>query len=52
VRTLVGEVRAGGLHIADWDGKNAQGAAVPSGTYFYRLEVGGWQETRSLTLVK
>lgn len=52
VRSLVSDVRGSGVHVVDWDGTTNDGQAVSSGTYFYRLEVGDWQETRSMTLVK
>jgi hypothetical protein len=44
--------RNGGLHVVSWDGTSEDGTAVASGTYFYRLEVGQWQDTRALVLVK
>ena len=52
VRSLVSDVRGSGVHVADWDGMNDAGQPVASGTYFYRLESGDSQETRSLTLIK
>jgi flagellar hook assembly protein FlgD len=52
VRNLVSDVKGSGVHVVEWDGVGNDGQAAPSGTYFYRLEVGDWQETRSMTLVK
>ncbi len=52
VRTLVDEAMAGGSHTAVWDGKDAGGASVSSGVYFYVLDVGGQRLTRKMVLLK
>lgn len=56
VITLVDEVRAAGSHQAQWNGRDAQGQAMPSGAYFARLQLTGPNSTTSLvtrlTLVK
>ena len=53
VRLLVdGTQHAAGKHSVIWDGRNDTGQPMPSGTYFYRLEAGGWGETKKITLVK
>ncbi|MCP4290943.1 MAG: T9SS type A sorting domain-containing protein [bacterium] len=41
-----------GQHEIHWDGLSSQGLAVPSGTYYYRLQAGSVDETRSMTLVR
>ena len=54
VRLLLdGNVQPGVHHVV-WDGRNAEGLSVGSGTYFYRLTVtpSGDQQTRPMTLVK
>ena len=54
VRLLLdGNVQPGVHHVV-WDGRNAKGLSVGSGTYFYRLTVtpSGDQQTRPMTLVK
>jgi len=47
-----GEVLTAGTHTATWTGRDSQGRAMPSGTYFYRLEAGGYSETRRMTLIR
>jgi flagellar hook capping protein FlgD/pre-peptidase len=38
VRTLANGALAAGRHDVSWDGRDARGNAMPSGTYFVRLE--------------
>ena len=52
VRTLVRQHQDQGDHAVQWDGRNAAGRAVPSGTYLYELKVGDRCETRKMTLLK
>jgi len=35
-----------------WDGRNAGGEQVSSGTYFYRLEAGDYSQTRKMVILK
>ena len=52
VRTLVqGDLQAG-HYVQAWDGRDAQGLPVPSGTYLYRLLQGAQQQTRKMQLLK
>lgn len=52
VATLVqGRVPAG-QHSVSWDGRNRFQNIVPTGMYFYRLQVGGSVKTRKLLLLK
>ncbi len=39
VRELVNGTISAGYHKVIWDGKNAEGMAVASGIYFYRIEI-------------
>lgn len=52
VRTLVAGERAGGPHIALWDGCADDGRVAPGGVYFYRLSGSGIDETRKMVLLK
>jgi len=45
--TLVNEVKNAGSYIVDFDG-----SSFPSGTYFYRLESGGFVSTKKMILIK
>ncbi|MCB0306120.1 MAG: T9SS type A sorting domain-containing protein [Calditrichaeota bacterium] len=52
---LVNERQAAGSYQVQWDGRDQAGSRVPSGTYFYRLEVNGrenFRQTRKMQLVK
>jgi choice-of-anchor B domain-containing protein len=52
VRTLVDTYQASGPHSTSWDGTNDDGAAVVSGVYFYRLQVGVLSDTKRMILLK
>ncbi len=54
---LVRVLRAGAREIAGphevvWDGTDATGRSVASGTYIYRLQAGEYRQTKAMTLVK
>jgi hypothetical protein len=52
VARLVDEALGAGPHTVDWDGRDAVGASMPSGTYFCRLTTSWGVETRKMTLVR
>jgi len=52
VATLLEEVLPAGKHQVTWNGLDEQGAPVPSGVYLYRLDAGGWSQTRRMVLMK
>jgi hypothetical protein len=52
VRTLHDAVGAAGAGALAWDGRDAAGAAVPAGTYLYRLESMGRSFQGKLTLIR
>jgi hypothetical protein len=51
-RLVDGEVTNSGRYEKIWDGRDETGRAVASGVYFYRLEAGGFTQTRKMTLIK
>jgi subtilisin family serine protease len=52
VQTLVSGHQNAGHHVANWDGTNAAGQRVASGTYFYRLHADGFEETKRLVRLR
>ncbi len=53
VRVLVsGQWETGGVHHVSWNGRDDEGGSLPSGVYFYRLEVGGEVLTKRMVLLK
>jgi subtilisin family serine protease len=52
VRQLVDGVRPAGANEAQWDGRDQQGRAVASGTYFARLQSGSASSVKSMVLVR
>ena len=52
VKYLEDGLRSEGRHEVHWNGLNSRGMAVPSGTYFYRLQAGSVDQTRSMVLVR
>jgi len=52
VRTLLNSYLAAGNRVVSWDGRDDRGRALPSGTYFLRLQGGGSYLSRTVNLVK
>lgn len=52
VRVLVDEPRDAGSFTATWDGTDASGRRVASGVYLYRIQAGGFSDTRRMLLLK
>ena len=52
VTNLVHETQLAGRREAIWNGLNDRGWQVPTGAYFYRLEVDGFCATRRMTLIR
>ena len=52
VATLVEGTRPAGTYQTAWDGRDAQGQAVSSGTYIVRLDAAGQQASRKMILIQ
>jgi hypothetical protein len=52
VTTLVNGSLSSGGHRVMWNGRDAEGNAVGSGVYFYRLDAGNFSQTKKMLLVK
>jgi hypothetical protein len=52
VRTLVDRAESPGFHSVVWDGRDARGAPVGSGVYFYRIDAGSFRADRKMVLLK
>jgi hypothetical protein len=52
VSVPVNGFQSAGIHTFDWQAVDAQGHALPSGVYFYRLEAGSRILTRRMTLLR
>lgn len=52
VRTLVDRSYAPGSYFHVWDGKDSRNVSAPSGTYFLRMNAGGYIDTKKMTLIK
>lgn len=52
VRTLTSRKFATGSHILIWNGKNDNGATVPSGAYFMRMEAGNFTQVKKMLFLK
>ena len=52
VATLFDGLQAAGPQSVVWDGRDANGQSLASGTYFYRIDADGFSETRKMVMVK
>ncbi|HXF58677.1 MAG TPA: FlgD immunoglobulin-like domain containing protein, partial [Candidatus Saccharimonadales bacterium] len=52
VRILADTEMAAGSHRVPWDGTDAAGRAVGSGTYLYRLDAAGFTRSRKMVLLR
>ncbi len=49
---LLDDVKMTGTYELRWNGKNNNGQQIASGTYFYRLESGGFSTTKKMVLLR
>jgi hypothetical protein len=52
VRVVTDTEMAAGSHRVPWDGTDAVGRAVASGTYLYRLDAAGFTQSRKMVLLR
>jgi hypothetical protein len=52
VRTLIDAYQSAGEHAVTWDGRDAIGARVSNGTYFYQLQWNGQRRTGRVLVVR
>ncbi len=52
VKTVVNEYKPMGEYDVVWDGKDDNGVAVSSGTYFYHLKIGDFVSSKKMLLLK
>ena len=52
ISLLLNESRTAGRHEVVWNGTDDSGSTLPSGVYFARVEAGGEQSVRKITLAK
>lgn len=52
VKTLIKAKQSAGLHSVNWNGTDAFGKTVSSGTYFYKLIAGDFIDTKKMMLLK
>lgn len=52
IRTLQAGQLAPGRYTSLWDGRNDAGQVVATGFYIYRIQMGEWQASRKMSLIK
>ncbi len=52
IRTLIDQRKDAGRFHIEWNGKDSNGATVPSGLYFYRMHTAGYTATRKMILLR
>lgn len=52
VATIVDRQLLAGKHHVEWNGANSRGKFVPSGIYFYRIQVGEFEEVKKMVILK
>jgi hypothetical protein len=52
VVALVNQIEPGGVHDAQWDGRDGRGRPAGSGVYFCRLETSSFSQTKKMLLLR
>lgn len=52
IKILVDDYQTAGYHTLQWDGTDAEGRALPSGVYVYRLQTKEFSDTKKLIMLK
>jgi len=52
VRTLVDTPQLAGPRSVQWDGRDDRGRVASTGIYFYRIDIGSWNENRKMLKVR
>lgn len=52
IKTLVSAAQSAGQYEINWDGKNSQNEAVPSGIYWYQIRANAFTFTRKMVLAR
>jgi len=52
VKELLNEEKNRGVHSIFWDGRNNKGEIIPTGTYFYQIQVGDFIQAKKMILLK
>lgn len=52
IRTIQFGDLAAGRYTRMWDGRNEAGQVVATGLYIYRVQIGNWQASRKMALIK
>lgn len=52
VRSLLNRKESAGYKQVAWDGRDDGGRRVPSGVYFYRLQAGGYSDTKKMVVIR
>lgn len=52
VTVLINEVKHYGEHQVDWNGSNQNNMKLPSGVYFYQIEIGQNRQAKKMVLLK
>lgn len=52
IKEIIDETKYPGSYSVDWDGKDEIGNLMPSGTYFYKVQVGDFFQSKKMILLK